>query len=233
MMDLPGTPDHKHHVREYLPAILTRLQNASPNAFFGRAGTPVELRLHWPFREHPSRAVVWCHADVEDIRFPGLIARTAPVIDLYLDSHEFAFRPFARVESVVNAIRQALDKSEIQFYARNDHPAETQEVRIFDKLEFSRASEESIEQFIAGKVFWLGFKFGDRSTRVWIADPWDATYLGVAPSDLIRTAQVLKARGVVALTPDGQFAWPGDALLASPPVSVPSRSRIGFQAPGQ
>lgn len=233
LMDLPAMSGHQRHVEEYLPAILTRLQNTSPNAYFSRNGVPLEVKLHWPFKEHPSRAVLWCHADVEDARSPGLIARTAPVIDLYLDSDRFEFRPFARMESVVNAIRRSLDKSEIHFFKRNEHPSETQEIRIFDRLEFPRVAEDALEQFIAGKVFWLGFKQGDQSTKVWIADPWDASYLGVSAKELIRTAQVLQAHGTLVLASDGQFASAGDILLQRPPVPAEPRQRIGFQASSQ
>jgi len=234
LMDIPGTPGHKAHLAEYLPSILTRFQNYSPLDFFAKGGTPFDLRLHWPFREHPSRDVLWCHADVRDLRFPDLVARTAPVISLFLDDDLFQFRPLARIEAVVNAVRNSLDRSEINFYDSDRHPSETQEIRISDKLQSARADEVSIEQFLAGKVFWLAFKRGDRSTKVWIADPWDAKYLGVGTKDLIQTAQVLQARGLIALAPGNQFASPGDALLLSVSTSAAAaRSPIGFQIPSQ
>jgi hypothetical protein len=232
LMDLPGTPGHKAHIHEYLPAILTRFQNSSPRDFLARSGTPFSLRLHWPFKPHPTRDVIWCHAEVEDLRFPNLIAMTTPAIWLLLDDAEFKFRPLARIEAVVNAIRDMLDRSEIQFYRRNEHPSQTQEIPILDRQEFARVSDDFLEQFIAAKVFWLAFKRGDQSTRVWIADPWDASYLGVTPEELIRAGQTVKARGIIELTSD-QFASPGDALLLSVPAAARTDVRIGFQLPNQ
>jgi hypothetical protein len=229
LMDLPGMVDHQRHVAEYLPTILTRLGNVSPSEFFSLSGTPFNLKIHWPFYPHPSRDVIWCHADVEDLRFPELIAKTAPVIWAGLDNAEYRFRPFARIEAVVNAVRGALDKSQIHFHKLPEHPAETQEIRIYDRLEFLRTSDPDIEQFIAGKVFWLAFKQGDQTTKVWIADPWDAHYLGVSAKDLIQAAQAMQARGVIALAPDNQFASPGEVLLQSIPYPQRPRERVGFR----
>jgi hypothetical protein len=141
--------------------------------------------------------------------------------------------PFARIQAVVNAVRDSLDKSEIQFYKRSQHPPETQEIPILDRLEFVRVPEDFVEEFLTNKLFWLGFKRGDQATRVWIADPWDAAYLGVSVRELVRTAQVLKARDMALLTSDGQFASPGDALLRHPPIPAAPRPRIGFQVSNQ
>lgn len=233
LMDIPGTPGHQKHIAEYFPAILTRFENYSPLDFFSKGGTPFDLRLHWPFREHPSRDVLWCHADVRDIRFPDLVARTAPVISLFLDDDLFQFRPFARFETIVNAVRESLDKSDLNFYKSERHPSETQEIKIFERFEPVRSTEELVEQFLSGKVFWLAFKRGDKSTRVWLADPWDAKYLGVSTADLVRAAQVLQARGIVTLDPGNQFACPGEALLLGSPAFTPNRAPIGFQVPTQ
>ncbi len=231
LMDLPGMSSHKAHIHEYLPAILGRFKNHSPREFFARSGTPFNLRIHWPFKAHPNRDVIWCHVEVEDLRFPDLVAMTTPAIWMFLDDTEFQFRPLARIEAVVHAVRNSLDRSEIQFYKRDQHPSETQEIKISDKFKFARASEDSIEQFLAGKVFWLAFKRGDQSTTVWIADPWDASYLGVTDKELVRAAQVLQARGIITLTPDSQFASAGAALLQSVPFAAQSRTPIGFQVP--
>jgi hypothetical protein len=233
LMDLPSTPGHQLHVNEYLPAILTRFRNHSPSEFFAKSGTAFRVTINWPFKAHPSRDVIWCHVEVEDLRFPGLVAMTTPAIWTGLDGAEFRFRPFARIEAVVNAIRGSLDRSEIQFYKRDDHPSLTQEISIFEELNFARSPDESVEQFLAGKVFWLAFKRGNQSTPVWIADPWDAKYLGVSVKELIQTAQVLQARGLISLAPDNQFASARDALLLSLPVATATRVPIGFQVPSQ
>jgi hypothetical protein len=233
LMDLPATAGHRVHIEEYLPPVLMRFQNSSPSDFFAKCGTPFTLKIHWPFKEHPARDVIWCHVEVEDLRTPGLIAMTTPVIGMLLDDSEFQFKPLARVEAVVNAIRNALDRSEIQFYGRREHPSETQEIKILDRSRPGRAPQASVEDFTAEKVRWLAFNRGDQFTKVWVADPWDASYLGVSSRDLIRAAQVLRSQGVLALTADSQFASAGDVLLQTSPVAASPRARIGFHAPNQ
>jgi hypothetical protein len=233
LMDLPGTPELRAHLDEYLPPILARFKNYSPREFLSVSGTPFGLNVSWPFKAHPSREVIWCHVEVEDLRFPDLLAMTTPVIWMLLDDTEFRLRPLARIEAVVNAIRTALDKSEIQFYRRDEHPSQTQEVKILEKQRFSRTPEDLVEQFLVGKVFWLGFKRGGQSTPVWVADPWDASYLGVSVKDLIQAAQVLRARGVISLASDSQFASAGDTLLLSLPRATAARDPIDFRVSSQ
>jgi hypothetical protein len=61
-------------------------------------------------------------------------------------------------------------------------------------------------------VYWLAFKQGDRKTKVWLADPWDAAYLNTDTRSLTQLAQALEAADYVALDDDG-FASAGKNLL--------------------
>ncbi len=78
-------------------------------------------------------------------------------------------------------------------------------VRLADTLE--------VEKFVRGKVFWLGFRLGDKNTQVWIADTWDVLYVSAKEKTLIQCAQVLEARKEVVLDETQEYASAGDELL--------------------
>ena len=126
-----------------------------------------------------------------------------------------------------------MDRTEIRFYKRKEHPSQTQEAKIFEKLEPIRVPEEFVEEYISKKVYWLAFKHGDQSTKVWVADPWDAAYLGMSTKELVRASQTLRARGIPALTDSSEFASAGDLLLQNVAYSSPARGTIGFRPPDQ
>lgn len=65
-----------------------------------------------------------------------------------------------------------------------------------------RAAAAAVARFLAGKVFHLGSRLVSHDARVWITDPWDAEYLGVTAEDLLKTARLLDAAGVVRLQDD-------------------------------
>ena len=130
----------------------------------------------------------------------------------------------------MNAIRSALDRSKIEFYDSARHPSLLQEIVISELQPSPRCNDEAIQQFLAGKIYWLGYRRGDKTTPVWISDPWDASYLGVSTNELRRAAQVLEARGLIKLLLEEEFAIPNDPLIAvSPSVQAASvRNPIGF-----
>jgi hypothetical protein len=117
---------------------------------------------------------------------------------------------------IVNSLRRAVDDAVSTFYKANQHPDTLQEVRlrIFDSAVKSVPSEQ-VQSYVAGKVFWLGFRNGGRKARVWIPDPWDATYLRISPEVLARAAEILDARDQVILDDSGHFATAGKRLIAN------------------
>lgn len=70
-----------------------------------------------------------------------------------------------------------------------------------------------LETFLETKIFWLGFKSGNAGSLVWIADTWDADYLGISTTELVREAEVLEARGIVRLDESREFGSAGQQLL--------------------
>ncbi len=94
-------------------------------------------------------------------------------------------------------------------------------------------NEEEIEEFLLGKIYWLGFKRSARRTPVWIADPWDARYLGTTVTTLIQTAQVLEAGKMISLDASQRFASAGDGLLVRARTSRRATPPAGSAATGE
>ena len=85
------------------------------------------------------------------------------------------------------------------------------------KFFFTDTDDESRQQFLLAKVFWLSGVLGN-SQPVWIADPRDAQYLNTTPEELVRMAAALAAAGLVTLSPEkeggAEFAAVTPTLLA-------------------
>jgi hypothetical protein len=114
---------------------------------------------------------------------------------------------------MVNCVRQAIDQQAITFYATAAHPDKLQQVEVWSMREQALTARQSeLEQFVSGKVYWLGFRREGRDSKVWIADPWDAEYLGVEPAGLKRASQIQDAREVLRVDAE-DFAAPGKGLL--------------------
>ena len=160
-----------------------------------------------------NRDATHARVDVTDLSHPGSIAKIEVVI-WGIVRDDLKFKPFQRIQVVTDAIRDALDESKIAFYASDSQPNRLQTIEIGDVKQYSRTEESRVQQFLAWKVYWMGFKRGDKRTKVWIADPWDANYLGVTPQDLVRVAQTLEAHELITLvSKDVDFASSSDALL--------------------
>lgn len=77
---------------------------------------------------------------------------------------------------MINSVRTAIDREEVTFYERGKHPTSYQRVSREASQLASKPSAVEIEQFVAGKTYWLGFKAADTPRYAWIADPWDGGY---------------------------------------------------------
>jgi hypothetical protein len=229
LADLPAMREWHQDVRTAFWQISRRLRNPFPNDFYASSGTPFNAEFQWPLKMHPSRDVFWLHGTLVDFRFPNLIAKVAPAFSGPLLEFELKHKPFKRLEILVNCIRSAFDNSSIEFYDKNAHPNVLQEIPIFEMPVFSRFSDQAVAQFLTGKVYWLAFQRANNAGAVWIADPWDAEYLGVSVHELIRAAQILQARGLIKISPDGDFASATDMMIASVHTAPPRQMRpIGF-----
>ena len=212
LSDLPNTKEYLAFLEEYARTLENRFKQPNPMDFYCRDGTPINIEVLWPMPEY-------VRVSVEDIHQPTLVAKCV----VYVDGTAFECQ-----QAIVNRIRQAIDRQEITFYARAEHPDKLQvlEARSL-KQPADTVTQDDLGQFLSGKVYWLGFKREGKDGKVWIADPWDADYLGVSTKELRQAAQIQEARGMLKLDPQ-DFATPGEGLLATSssfeaqPKSAPS-----------
>jgi hypothetical protein len=210
LTDLPGTRDYQEFLDEYGGALEHRFQQPDPLTFYCKSGTAFKLNIFWPVQQYVNRAATYVIAQVEDLRTPTLIAKCAVLFGMG-STHDM--NPFNRQRTVVNSIREAIDRQTVTFYGTSAHPQEFQQIESWSMKESGvRTRESEIEQFISGKVYWLGFRQKPRDAKVWIADPWDARYLGVETAALRRAAQIQQARDVLNVD-DDDCALAGKALL--------------------
>ncbi len=117
---------------------------------------------------------------------------------------------------VTDTIRSLIDRGAITFYrSEADRPGSFPNERML--TDGYLPEPRSVQDFVARKVWLLGLKAGSgrKETRVWIADPWDAAYLGCTEAELREAANVLDAQDKIVREEDGEFAQVGRALLAS------------------
>jgi len=122
---------------------------------------------------------------------------------------------------VVNAVRKFIDAKRALFYPEGKHPAQLQVVTVessdYDykakRFVYHKATEEEIDGFLRRKVYWLGFRRGNQATRVCLADPYDAAYLGVSTDRLQQVGAILAADGFVQIDSSGLYANTGPKLL--------------------
>jgi hypothetical protein len=137
--------------------------------------------------------------------------------------------PFLSEAAVINTARRLVDAQKLTFDSPDAHPDQLQEFPLDAKVRQS-TRETGIDHFIAGKVYWIGFKQGDKRTKVWVADESDADYLGTDSRSLIQTAQVLEAQRMIVLDPTQEYASAGDRLL-SEAKSFETTDALSFAAP--
>jgi hypothetical protein len=128
---------------------------------------------------------------------------------------QYGLNPFNRNEALVNSVRTAVDRGIITFYPSAEGHPDPVQGNIVDLADADpRLSGDAIKQFIAEKVWHLGFKSGGRPALTWLADRWDADYLNCTTAELLQNAAVLNAQSKIILYEgDDEFAVVGTALL--------------------
>jgi hypothetical protein len=232
---LPSTEPYPVFLDDYVSELEKRFRQPNPLDFYCSSGTAINVTIRWPITPMINRDASFVHVEVQDIRMPTLVAKCS-IIFVYAVIPWVSQNPFRRQEAIVNRIRQGIDRQELAFYARAAHPHQLQTLEIWPTEEPAPSVHQSeLEQYLSGKVYWLAFKRADRNAKVWIADTWDARYLGTEPQVLRQSAQIQDARGVIKVDKQ-DFAGPGDALLVSSaayeiqPTSAP---RVFFSGSGK
>jgi diguanylate cyclase (GGDEF)-like protein len=211
LSDLPATREYQVAVDEYATTLGTRIRCGPANLFYCKSDATIRVEVEWPVRAAVvrSRFQVDVLTNVTDARNETL-ARCAVALNRF--GPYDGKTPFDEVRSVVNRIRIALDRGTLSFHKPKDHPIQYQRIAEDDVTD-APTSPPEIEKFIAGKSFWLGFRLPPVPGETWIADPWDANYLGVSVKDLAQQGFVVRARGLIDLDATLAYARPSDKLL--------------------
>jgi hypothetical protein len=210
LTDLSATKEYKTFLEEYAQLLEHRFHQHDPMDFYCRSGTAFKLEIYWPFNAYAGRAASYILVTVADLRTPTLVAKCAVLFGM--DGSYGPQNPFDRQRTIVNSIRQAIDQQSVTFYGTAAHPDQYQQIEVWSTAGQVIAPRSEVEQFISGKVYWLGFRRGGRDAKVWIADPWDAQYLGVDTAALQRAAQVQDARDILRVDSE-DFATAGKGML--------------------
>jgi len=209
--DMEGTPGYKQHANKFARAIEKRLRNPHPQAFMTRTGVPIEVESFWPHEAWAGRAASFVRTNVRNLK-DSKLAKCFVVVTHQQQIFDLKENPFIEFSGIINGVRHAVDAGDLVFYADADHPDTLQRLDL--RLgENQRQNSKTLETFLETKIFWIGFKAGNAATLVWLADPWDADYLGISPPELVREAELLEARGIVRFDESREFASAGQQLL--------------------
>jgi hypothetical protein len=125
-------------------------------------------------------------------------------------------QPYAE-SFIYNAIRKTLDQGQLELLKSGNRQPVPVTTRYYSRWQkkffFTDTDEESRQNFLLAKAFWLSGVLGN-SQPVWIADPRDAQYLNTTTEALISMAAVTAAKGLVMLGEENEFAAATPALLA-------------------
>jgi len=213
LSDLPAMKTYQQAADRFARDLEKRFRNKSPNLFFCTSGVPMLIQIEWPLEPLANRAASYLWVGVTDTR-DGRVAHCYVVITHQQSVFDLKEDPFLIQESIVNSIRLNIDLGKIKFYQESAHPIELQEVGLsINESVAESASTNLIDNFIRQKVIWLAFRTGDAGSAVWIADPWDASYLGTSAAEIKRAGDVLDARSELRLDESHEFAAIGRELL--------------------
>jgi hypothetical protein len=221
--------DFDFHRPELLPEMTAhlrdaakRLRNPRPDAYVTMAGMPITFAdFHWPFHRSVSGAdtyivhgVVYVADGTDSLLHTKVSASMTVTFAEIVPAPE---QPYAE-SFIYSAIRKTLDQGQLELLKSGNRQPVPVTTRYYSRWQkkffFTDTDDESRQQFLLAKAFWLSGVLG-KSQPVWIADPRDAQYLNTTPEELVRAASVLAAAGLVTWSEDdSEFAAATPALLA-------------------
>ncbi len=214
--DLPAQKEYQTAVADFLQSLSLRLAQAKPQQFVTLSGVAVDLEIHWPFRAVQSSDDQFIHV-LARVGAPWSWEANFTVAFSGIEHHQmgiYSLSPPTVERFIVNAIRMGIDRRDVRFYRVGQHPSDLQSVRISASF-FDRPAptDTEVSDFLLKKVYWLGFRESEESSRVPIADPYDCSYMGQSAQRLRQLARVLSANEKLSLEQTLQFASPTDKLL--------------------
>jgi hypothetical protein len=225
--DVPGTKEYRDAANALARILESRFKNTDPNFYLTASGRLLHINPDWPAL--PLRSpdgTSWIAANGTRILVKDAMSREVAIC-LVKMNHSQTFpglysTPFHRLEGFINSIRADVDAGQIVF-----HPSFEEHPKIMQNVDFRYDAKTpvsvSLSRYLQQKVWLLGFRSGRKDTKVWIADPWDADYIGSTPSLLRQEAAILDAQEVVRLDESEEFACAGKVLLSQngPERSMP------------
>jgi hypothetical protein len=223
LSDLPATRRWHSSANSLARELEQRFKNVSPNLFWSVSGRALEIDVQWPREAWGNRAASCLRVRVRD-KVTNESANCFVTITYQQDLFELKEDPFQLHAALANTIRAAVDAGSVTFYpSAQEHPQELQKVSL--RFDARAVGNTAIDTFLKQKVLALGFRSGGRDTRVWIADPSDAQYLGVNPQSLRQEAELIEAEEFFTLSEDRLFAHSSRKLLLELRVSVSGSER--------
>jgi hypothetical protein len=198
-----------------------RLRNPRPDAYVTMAGMPISFAdFRWPFHRSVSGAdtyIVHGVVHVVDGTDSLLHAKvSASMTVTFAEIVPAPEQPYAET-FIYNAIRKTLDQGQLELLKSGNRQPVPVTTRYYSRWQkkffFTDTDDESRQNFLLAKAFWLSGVLGN-SQPVWIADPRDAQYLNTTTEALISMAAVAAAKGLVTLGEENEFAAATPALLA-------------------
>jgi hypothetical protein len=208
---------------DHLRSEAKRLRNPRPDAYVTMAGMPITFSdFRWPFHRSISGAdtyIVHGVVHVADGTDSLLHAKvSASMTVTFAEIVPAPEQPYAET-FIYSAIRKTLDQGQLELLKSGNRQPVPVTTRYYSRWQkkffFTDTDDQSRQQFLLTKVFWLSGVLGS-SQPVWIADPRDAQYLNTTPEELMRAASVLAAAGLVIWSgeKDSEFAAATPALMA-------------------
>jgi TIR domain len=211
LSDLPNHSEFVNSATVYYRSLSSRMVNSQPNNYYCRSRVPIRAEIEYPFEPIPMRAGSYVHVTLENLRVAG--ERASCVVNVtHLQHLTLNKDPFVLEGAIVNTIRNAVDSGGITFHS----PTAAQQISLLlpsNSIQVRSDQASDPRRYLAEKVYWLGFRQGDKRTWTWVEDPWDSDYLHVALAQLAQFAQILEARDMIVLDRDQQFARAGQAML--------------------
>lgn len=177
------------------------------------SGLPLTIELAWPFKASSAGADFHVlHGTVRLDTGEGLHAEVSVQVTATVREVLPSLEPGDTEAPVLNTLRKTADIKQLEFLKSSKRLPVQLSSRQYDfkrnRWWFVEADEAQARAFLRRKVFWLGVE--KREPRVWLADPVDAQYLGIAPERLVELAGQLDDIRV-----DGEYGLPTEALAAS------------------
>jgi hypothetical protein len=194
-------PEMTAHLRDEAK----RLLNPRPDAYVTMAGMPIIFSdFRWPFHRSVSGADTYIvhgvvHvADGTDSLLHAKISASMTVT--FAEIVPAPEQPYAET-FIYSAIRKTLDQGQLELLKSGNRQPVPVTTRYYSRWQkkffFTDTNDESRQQFLVVKAFWLSGVLGN-SQPVWMADPRDAQYLNTTAEELVRMAAALAAKALMA-----------------------------------